>query len=203
MQNHLAMKTLIIVTHPDIHDSIINKRWVEELGKYPEKFLVHQLYKVYPDEKIDVAREQQLVEQHDKIVFQFPYYWFNCPPLLKKWLDEVLTHGWAYGSKSGFKLTGKKIALAISAGIDEHEYLSAEKYKYTLEELTRPFELSFEYVRADYRPLFAYYGIELNATPEWIERSVPLYLRFLDNLNTMIPDVQKPLTSGYITQSEK
>ena len=25
------MKTLIIVTHPNIEDSLINKRWVEEL----------------------------------------------------------------------------------------------------------------------------------------------------------------------------
>jgi len=25
------MKTLIIVTHPNIEDSLINKRWIEEL----------------------------------------------------------------------------------------------------------------------------------------------------------------------------
>ena len=28
------MKTLIIVTHPHIEDSLINKRWIEELEKY-------------------------------------------------------------------------------------------------------------------------------------------------------------------------
>lgn len=176
------MKTLVIVTHPDIKNSAVNKRWIDELEKYPDKYVVHRLYEVYPDERIDVLAEQKLVEQYDKIVFQFPYYWFNCPPLLKKWLDEVMTHGWAYGSKSGYKMSGKKIALAISAGVDEHEYSPAERYKYTLAELTRPFELSFEYVKADYQPLFAYYGIELNSSPEWIERSVPLYLKFLNSL---------------------
>ena len=176
------MKTLVIVIHPDMNNSLINTRWVDELNKFPDKYVVHQLYGVYPDEKLDVLAEQKLVEQYNKIVFQFPFYWFNCPPLFKKWLDEVLTYGWAFGSKSGYKVSGKKIALAISLGVDEHEYRPSEKYKYTLEELTRPFELSFEYVKADYRPLFAYYGIEMNASNEWIEKSVPLYLNFLDAL---------------------
>lgn len=176
------MKTLIIVVHPDIDSSAVNKRWIEALQKFPEKFDVHQLYKIYPDEKIDVPAEQQLVEQYEKIVFQFPFYWFSSPPLFKKWLDEVLTHGWAFGSKSGFKVAGKKIALAISLGADEYEYRPSDIYKYSLSELTRPFELTFEYIKADYKQPFAYYGIEYNASPEWIEQSIPLYLDFLDAL---------------------
>ena len=51
------MKTLIIVTHPHIEDSLINKRWIEEFEKYPELYTIHQLYKVYPDERIDVKKE--------------------------------------------------------------------------------------------------------------------------------------------------
>ncbi|QNN44088.1 NAD(P)H-dependent oxidoreductase [Pedobacter roseus] len=176
------MKTLIIITHPDMKNSIVNERWVEELLKFPDQFYVHQLYEAYPDEKIDVTAEQKLIEQYDKIVFQFPYYWFNAPAMLKKWMDEVLTHGWAYGSKSGYKVGGKKIALAISLGVDEQELSNNGIYKYPLEELTRPFELSFEYVKADYRPFFAYYGIEYNSSEEWIEKSVPLYLDFLNHL---------------------
>ena len=49
------MKTLVIVTHPDIEKSVINKKWIDELKKYPEKYTVHQLYKAYPDGKINVA----------------------------------------------------------------------------------------------------------------------------------------------------
>jgi putative NADPH-quinone reductase len=131
---------------------------------YPEKYDIHQIHEVYPDEKLDMPAEQKLVEQYSKIVFQFPFYWFNCPSFLKKWLDEVLTYGWAYGSKSGYKVSGKKIALAISVGINENEYNQTGKYKYTLEQLTTPFELTFEYVKADYQPLFTYYGIELNSS---------------------------------------
>lgn len=172
-------KTLIIITHPNLEDAVVNKRWIQELNKYPEKYDVHPLHEIYPDEKIDVEAEQKLIESYDKIIFQFPLYWFNCPPLLKKWLDEVLTYGWAYGSKSGYKLAGKKVALAISVGIDEEEYSSSGKYKYTLEQLTSPFEITFNYIKADYKPLFAYYGIELNPSEEWVESSVPLYIDFL------------------------
>ena len=152
------------------------------MNKYPDKYFIHELYSAYPDEKIDVEKEQSLVESYDKIIFQFPYYWFNCPPFFKKWLDEVLIYGWAYGSESGYPLAGKKVALAISAGIDEEEYSPSGKYKNTLTDLTSPFELTFHYVKADYKPLFAYYGIELNSSKEWIEKSVPKYIAFLNSL---------------------
>ena len=177
------MKTLILVVHPHLNESLVNKRWVEELQKHPDKYEVHQLYEAYPDGKIDVAAEQQLMERYERIVFQYPLYWFNCPPLFKTWLDEVLTYGWAYGSQSGYKMGGKKIARAITAGIDEHEYEASGKYRYTIEELTRPFELTFEYVKADYRRPFVFYGIELNSSEEWIEQSVPRYMKFLEEFS--------------------
>lgn len=174
------MKTLIIVIHPDIKNSVINKRWVKELQKFPEQFHVHQLHEVYPDQQFDIAAEQKLIEEHDHIVLQFPYYWFNCPALLKKWMDEVFTHGWAYGSQSGLKLRDKKFALAITLGLKEEEVQPGATYKYSLQEMTRPFELTFEYLKADYRPLFAYYGMTYNPSEEWVEKSVPLYLDFLN-----------------------
>lgn len=177
------MKTLIIAVHPHMENSLLNKRWIEELNKYPEKYTVHQLYEAYPDEKIDIKKEQELIESYDNIIFQFPFYWFSSPPLLKKWFDEVLLYGWAYGSKSGYKAGGKKISLAITAGIDEEGYSESGKYKYTMEELTRPFELTFDYIKADYKPPFVYYGIETDSSEEWIGKSVPEYLDFINALS--------------------
>lgn len=176
------MKTLIIIIHPTLENSLINKRWIQELEKYSNQYTLHNLYGLYQDEKIDIEKEQRLIEQHDTIVFQFPFYWFNCPPLLKKWLDEVLTHGWAYGSKSGYKLEGKKIALAISAGINKEDYSETGRYKYTLEQLTSPFEVTFNYIKSNYKPLFAFYGAELHPNPEKIEKSAGEYISFLESL---------------------
>lgn len=180
--NRYTMKTLVIIIHPNLENSLINKRWIEELKKYPNQYTLHDLYQLYPDEKINIEKEQQLIEEHDTIVFQFPFYWFNCPPLLKKWLDEVLTHGWAYGSKSGYKLEGKKIALAISAGINKEDYSETGRYKYTLEQLTSPFEVTFNYIKADYKPLFAFYGAEHHPNQEKIEKNTTDYISFLESL---------------------
>ncbi|GAB1437720.1 hypothetical protein MASR2M36_04550 [Providencia sp.] len=86
--------------------------------------------------------------------------WFNCPPLLKKWLDDVLTYGWTYGSTSGYKLGEKCISVAVSEGINEHDYSQDGRYKYTLSELLRPFEVTVNYIKATWMPFFAHYGTE-------------------------------------------
>ena len=174
------MKTLVILTHPDIENSVINNRWIEELEKYPDEFDIHQLYKVYPDEKINVMAEQRLIENYNKIIFQFPLYWFSCPPLLKKWLDQVLTYGWAFGSKSGYKLENKKIALAISAGAIKDDYSIKGEYNHTLKEVLVPFELTFKYVKANYRPYFVNYGSDSNTPSELIEESAQRYFCFVN-----------------------
>lgn len=182
------MKTLVIVTHPTLETSVINKRWIEELHKYPEKYTVHELYKVYPDGNIDVNREQQLIEAHTNLVLQFPLYWFNCPPLLKQWIDDVFTYGWAFGSNGGDKLTKRKAALAVSAGIKQEDYSAEGKYRYTLEHLLSPFETTFNYCHADYRSFFAFYGTENEPGTEYetsareLEKSTQAYLQFIDNL---------------------
>lgn len=186
------MKTLIVVTHPSIELSVINKRWVEELQKYPDKYTVHELHMAYPDGNIDVETEQRLVELHDNLVFQFPIYWFNCPPLLKKWLDEVLSYGWAYGSK-GDKLRNRKVALAVSAGIKQGDYSPTGRYGHTLDQILLPFQLTFYYCAANYRSTFAYYGTENEPgenTPDSeyiipasnLEKSAQAYIHFIDHL---------------------
>ena len=50
------MKNLVVVTHPDIANSVVNKRWLEELRRYPERYTVHELHQAYPDWQIDVAQ---------------------------------------------------------------------------------------------------------------------------------------------------
>ena len=176
------MKTLVLIFHPDMKQSVINKRWKKELEKSPEKYFVRNLYDIYPDEKIDVNMEQKIIEDFDTILFQFPIYWFNCPPFFKKYLDDVLTYGWAYGSKSGYKVDSKKIGFAVTAGINEQDYSAEGKYKYTMNELLRPFEVTVNYVKAEYKSFFAYYDIEQNATEEWIESSIPPFLDYVNSL---------------------
>lgn len=180
------LKTLIVVTHPSIETSVVNKRWIEELRKYPDKYTVHELHKAYPDEKINVEKEQQLIEAHDKLVLQFPVYWFSSPPLLKKWLDEVFTYGWAYGSKSD-KLRNRKIALAVTAGGREKDFSEEGKLRYGLDRILSPFDTTFLYCNADYRSFYAFYGTEYETVENTdylkkLDISSQGYVEFIENM---------------------
>ena len=68
------MKTLIIAAHPNLEESVINKRWLTELRKHPDLCTIHTLAACYPDGRIDVEREHRLIEAHDSLIFQFPIY---------------------------------------------------------------------------------------------------------------------------------
>ena len=122
------MKTLIIAAHPNLEASVINKRWLTELRKQSDLCTIHTLAACYTDGRIDVEREHRLIETHGSLVFQFPIYWFSCPPLLKTWFDEVLTHGWAYGKSGGDKLEGRKVALAVTTGVRTEDYSIDGRY---------------------------------------------------------------------------
>lgn len=150
---------------------------------------MHELTLSYPDGRIDVEHEQKLVEEHGNLVLQFPIYWFSCPAIWKKWLDEVLTHGWAYGRNGGDKLTKRKIALAVTAGIKQEDYQESGRYHYTLEQLLAPFETIFRYYcHAEYCSFFAFYGVEITPGEEYsfnteeIENSAKEYLNFISKM---------------------
>ena len=177
-------KTLIIAAHPNLSGSVVNKRWLTALAERPDRCTVHNLYAAYPDGKIDVAAEQARMDAHESVVLQFPVYWFNCPPLLKQWLDDVLTYGWAYGS-TGKALENKKVSIAVSLGAPAADYTQTGAVGCTVAEALRPFELSMRYCNANWQPLFSFHTIDSNAgyTPEAeaaIEQSTADYLAWLD-----------------------
>lgn len=78
------MKILVILAHPDLSTSRLNRR-LHDAIKDIDHITVNNIYQSYPDWQIDVQREQDLLSQHDRVIFQFPLYWYSTPPLLKKW----------------------------------------------------------------------------------------------------------------------
>lgn len=169
------MKTLVILAHPDIENSRINKKWKEELEKYPDEIKVHELYKEYPDWNIDVEKEHKLIEGYDNIILQFPVYWCSCPPLLKKWFDDVWTFNWAYGPE-GDKLKNRKIGLAISAGSLE------ESYTLPVNEILSPFKASTIHVGAEFLPYFSLFGTVHDMSDEKVAQSAVEYVEYIKNI---------------------
>lgn len=172
------MKTLVILAHPNIENSKINKRWKEELLKYSDKIVIHEIYKKYPDWNIDVSKEQKLIEAYDNIIFQFPLYWYSYPPLLKKWLDEIFTHGWAYGSK-GHKLKNKKMGVAVSIGDKKENYLPEGSVTFTVDEIMVPFKASLIHVGAVHSGDFSIFGASYQASDKDINQSAEDYIKYI------------------------
>ncbi|WP_261300615.1 NAD(P)H-dependent oxidoreductase [Paenibacillus andongensis] len=173
------MKILVIVTHPNIEASNWNKSWVNELQKHDD-ITIHELYKEYPDENIDVAREQQLIEAHDRIIFQYPLYWYSTPPLLKKWFDSVLLYNWAYGPEAT-KTVGKEIGVAISAYGTEESYQANGSNRFTMEEILRPIQALTRFISAIYLPHFV-----LNDTSDVTdERLTQSSIDFVNHIKTV------------------
>ncbi|MEY8736313.1 NAD(P)H-dependent oxidoreductase [Lactobacillus sp. AN1001] len=138
------MKTIILVFHPDLAHSRVNKTLVNALG---QEFEVRDMYQLYPDFKIDVATEKHHLESADRIVLQFPMYWYSSPALLKQWLDDVLEFGWAYGI-GGDALKQKELLIAVSPGADNYGHEGVVKY--TVTELLRPFQATSRLIQMKY-----------------------------------------------------
>ncbi|WP_373471446.1 NAD(P)H-dependent oxidoreductase [Carnobacterium alterfunditum] len=132
------MKTLVIISHPEMMESGSQQYLLSSIPEGKD-ITIHHLESVYPDFKIDVEMEQALLKEHERIIFQFPFYWYSAPALLKKWQDEVLADGFAYG-KRGKVLTGKEFGLVISIGVKEEEYQPGGREGFSIDELTKPFQ---------------------------------------------------------------
>ncbi|WP_272516445.1 MULTISPECIES: glutathione-regulated potassium-efflux system ancillary protein KefG [unclassified Providencia] len=133
-------KVLVIYAHPDPDESIANEALLSVVCGF-EHVTVHDLYATYPDYFIDVTAEQELLCQHDIIVFQHPLYTYSCPALLKEWFDRVLTRRFA--TEMGYqKLKGKYWRSVITTGEPIHAYQHDGYNHYPLNEILRPFELT-------------------------------------------------------------
>ncbi len=132
-------RTLIIQGHPDIdNDSIANKIIVDQI-KELENVEIRHLAQLYPDFKIDIDAEQAALLEADAICFQFPFHWYSVPGILKEWIDQVLSCGFAYGSE-GTKLHGKEFVLSITIGGPEESYCKEGYNIFTIAELLAPLE---------------------------------------------------------------
>ncbi|GAA0127128.1 MULTISPECIES: NAD(P)H-dependent oxidoreductase [Clostridium] len=150
------MKTLVILAHPNIDKSKVNKMWGQALGK-EDDITVHEIYKLYKDGKIDVSSEQKLIEEHDRIVFQFPFYWYSIPSFLKQWQDEVFAFGFSHGP-NGNKLKGKEFMLAISAGGSKEGYQAGGYQNFSISELTKPLQNMAIFTGMKYLPPYVLYS---------------------------------------------
>lgn len=133
------MNILVLTAHPDLSTSTANKKWFEALSEV-DGIITRDLTAVGGDEmRFNPAVEQALLEQVDRVVLQFPFYWYSSPPILKAWIDQVFLSGFAYGP-GGNKLHGKELMLVVSTGGPAESYQAGALNSFTMAEFLTPFQ---------------------------------------------------------------
>lgn len=173
------MEILVIATHPNIKDSKVNKVWIEALKK-ESNVTVRFLDEIYEENKtIDVEKEKIFLERTERVVFQFPFYWYSMPALMREYFDKVLEFGWAYGP-NGDALKEKEFLVALSVGAPEYSYMGGSYNNFTITELLRPLEATANAVQMIYLPYFALFDVP-RLSDEDIEESTKKYIKHINS----------------------
>ncbi len=131
-----APRIVLIYAHPYAEQSLANQELLDAIA---DVAAVEQraLYDLYPDFDIDVDAERRVLETADLIVLQHPVYWYSMPALLKLWIDEVFSLGWAYG-KDGNALKGKSMQWVVTTGADFRAYTADGPHGHPFEVFVAP-----------------------------------------------------------------
>ena len=131
---------LVITAHPHMEQSRMNRSLMQAArAMQAPGIVVRDLYSLYPDYLIDIDAEQRLLASARLIVWQHPIHWYSMPPLMKLWLDDVLTFGWAYGP-GGNALRGKDLWLVTTTGGPEESYRPDSYNRYFFDAFLPPYE---------------------------------------------------------------
>lgn len=150
-------KTLVILAHPNIKESRLNKVLIDAVSG-ENHVTIRDLYSTYGRTgEIDVKKEQELLLAHERIIFQFPFYWFSTPSLLKEWQDKVLDYGFAYGV-DGDKLANKEFKLAVTTGSPEYAYQAGAYDHASMSELLKPLQITALFTGMIYTAPFRVHG---------------------------------------------
>jgi glutathione-regulated potassium-efflux system ancillary protein KefF len=129
---------LVLAAHPNLRESRVNRRLLAAAQDIAG-VQVQDLYASYADYDVDVPAEQARAQGARLIVLLHPIQWYSMPALLKLWLDEVLTYGWAYGP-GGAALQGKDLWLVATTGSPESSYHPQGYNRYFFDAFLPPYE---------------------------------------------------------------
>ena len=91
-------------------------------------------------------------------MLQYPLQWYSVPPLLKRWMDDVLTYGFAFGT-GGTALQGKDLMPVVTTGGTSDMYVAGGAVNFTISEFLRPIQQTANYCGMFYRTPFVVHGL--------------------------------------------
>ena len=106
------------------------------------------------DGRFLVNEMQAQLERAEALVIHAPVYWYGAPAIVKSWMDQTLTPGWAFPSHNS-KLRGKSIALSLTIGASLESYQPGEANNHTLSTYFLPYRQAFEYCGMEWKGIAA------------------------------------------------
>lgn len=188
-------KILILFAHPLYEKSRIHKALKKAIPETSD-ITFRDLYELYPDFNINIKQEQQLLDQHDIVIWQHPVYWYSVPPLLKQWIDMVLEFGWAYGP-GGDKLKGKYVMNVVSAGGQRAVYNPEGRNRFTVKQFFAPLDQTVTLCNMKYLAPFVVHGTH-SLTNDELQDQAAQYKLLLNKLLNGEIDLLQSANSDYM-----
>ncbi|MDH4392853.1 MAG: NAD(P)H-dependent oxidoreductase [Aquabacterium sp.] len=154
-------RILILLAHPQRAQSHVNAALAQ--AALAAGLPVRDLYALYPDYLIDVAAEQAALADADLVVWLHPIHWYGMPALMKLWLDEVFSFGWAYGP-GGQALHGKDLWLVTSTGGQASSYEPAGHNRHFFDAFLPPYEQTAALAGMRFLPPLVLHGAHQTGT---------------------------------------
>lgn len=166
------MKTLVLVSHPQLADSTSQQFLKASL---PSEGVTWE--HLEGQDEFDVAQEQQQLRQADRIVLQFPLYWYAAPAGLKQWEDTVLTRTFVYGDHR-YPLADKELGIVVTTGMPEQAFQRGGAEGLTLDAALAPIAALAHRAKMVWLPTFPIYQFGYLEEPEKLQL-VTDYQRYL------------------------
>ena len=150
------MKTLVILSHPNFAASRVNKA-LSQVAKAAAGMEVRHLEGLYGTDtaRIDARTEQDALLGAERIVFLYPMYWLNVPPMLKAYIDIVFSH----------ELVGSGADGEVPVAIRPQVLAAVDRLKqgaigFSLDEILTPLKIAANYCGIDFAVPFVSSGFE-------------------------------------------
>ncbi|CAI2641213.1 Glutathione-regulated potassium-efflux system ancillary protein KefG [Apilactobacillus kunkeei] len=132
------MKTLVLVSHPE-YDNSMTEAFLKQCQSDIENVDWVVLDNIQTEFTFDKEQEQERLTQYNRILFQFPMYWYSAPALMKKYEDDVFTKNFIAYEQEG-ALKGKEMGIITTLGDPIKDYQVGGREGFSISELLKPYQ---------------------------------------------------------------
>ncbi|WP_283679005.1 NAD(P)H-dependent oxidoreductase [Lentilactobacillus sp. Marseille-Q4993] len=129
------IKTVILVSHPEIKNSA-QQQFFKTVAQNVTNVRRKVIDDLYDYNKLDIVTEQDELKKADRIIFQFPLYWYQAPGSLSRYITDVITRKFAISQE---QLKGKELGVVVSIGDALSQYQAGGSEQFTISELMAPY----------------------------------------------------------------